>query len=63
MLILRKGEDGSVREREIYIYIVKEREGDMGIEMEDESMLESKIDKERVIAREEGVLEKEQGHI
>jgi len=63
MLILREGEGGSVREIYIYIYIVKEREGDMGIEMEDESMLESKIDKERVIAREEGVREKEQGHI
>jgi len=35
----------------------------MGIEMQDESMLESKIDKERGIAREEGVCEKEHGHI
>jgi hypothetical protein len=42
---------------------VKEREGDMGIELEDESMLESKIDNERGIAREEGVREKEEGHI
>jgi hypothetical protein len=61
MLILRKGEDGSVRDIYIYIYIyiVKEREGDMGIEMEDESMVESKIDNQRGIAREEGVREKE----